>query len=603
MKSDFLNKVNKARQLISPKDQKKLFLLALIQVAVGVLDLLAIGLTSIIGSLAVTGISSRPPISSVSNLLEMLGINNLTFQNQVKVLGLAITTLLVLKSFVSMTITKKSLNFLSLRSAGISSKLIEKLFHQELSFIQSESTQKFAYTVTNGVSAVTVGILGTLLALIADLSLFIILSVGLFVVDPAIAFTCLFIFSALAIYLFLAMHRKAKELGELQAAYEISTDEKIYEGILTYREMYVRNTQEYYVSILKEIRFNLARVQATLSFMPLISKYVVEITIVLGAVSVSAYQFGTKDAIHAVSALAVFLTAGSRIAPAALRIQQSAIQIKSTIGISGPTFELIENLMLSPQSANTDIHVNSVELSEDTVVSLQNVSFKFQDGSHDVFHGINLEVKRGQLVAISGPSGAGKTTLADIILGVKNPTSGYSLIFGKSPQMIYRSHPGFVAYVPQEVKIFEGDFRSNIALGMKVTDFTDDQYWEALLSAQLHEFVSSLPDGLSTKVGSLGARLSGGQKQRLGIARALITKPKLLVLDEATSALDNLTEFELTKSLRELRGNVTIIVIAHRLSTIKDADEIIYLDNQNSFSRGTFEHLVTKIPNFGNTLQ
>ena len=145
MKSDFLIKINKARQLITPKDQKKLLLLALTQVAVGVLDLIAIGLTSIIGSLAVTGISSRPPLSSVSSLLEMLGINNLTFQNQVKVLGLAITTLLVLKSFVSMTITKKSLNFLSLRSAEIGSKLIEKLFHQELSFIQSESTQKFAY--------------------------------------------------------------------------------------------------------------------------------------------------------------------------------------------------------------------------------------------------------------------------------------------------------------------------------------------------------------------------------------------------------------------------------------------------------------------------
>ena len=602
MKSDFLIKINKARQLITPKDQKKLLLLALTQVAVGVLDLIAIGLTSIIGSLAVTGISSRPPLSSVSSLLEMLGINNLTFQNQVKVLGLAITTLLVLKSFVSMTITKKSLNFLSLRSAEIGSKLIEKLFHQELSFIQSESTQKFAYTVTNGVSAVTVGILGTLLALIADLSLFVILSIGLFVVDPAIAFTCLFIFSALAIYLFLAMHRKAKELGELQALFEISTDEKIYEGILTYREMFVRNTQEHYVTILKEIRFNLARVQAALSFMPLISKYVVEIAIVLGAVTVSAYQFGTKDAIHAVSALAVFLTAGSRIAPAALRIQQSAIQIKSTLGISGPTFELIDNLLLSPYSPDANLDENSTVFSEDTLVSLQNVSFKFQDGSRDVFRGINLEVKRGQVVAISGPSGAGKTTLADIILGVKNPTSGKAFIFGKSPQEIYRSYPGFVAYVPQEVRIFDGDFRSNIALGMNISDFTDDQFWEALMNAQLHEFVSSLPEGLSTKVGSLGARLSGGQKQRLGIARALITKPKLLVLDEATSALDNVTEFEITKSLRELRREVTIVVIAHRLSTIKDADEIIYLDNQNVLSRGTYEHLAAEIPNFGENL-
>jgi ABC-type multidrug transport system fused ATPase/permease subunit len=137
---------------------------------------------------------------------------------------------------------------------------------------------------------------------------------------------------------------------------------------------------------------------------------------------------------------------------------------------------------------------------------------------------------------------------------------------------------------------------------MNVSDITDDQYWEALMNAQLHEFVSGLPEGLSTKVGSLGARLSGGQKQRLGIARALITKPKLLVLDEATSALDNVTEFEITKSLRELRGHVTIIVIAHRLSTIKDADEIIYLDNQNVLSRGTFERLVAEIPDFGENL-
>ena len=197
-----------------------------------------------------------------------------------------------------------------------------------------------------------------------------------------------------------------------------------------------------------------------------------------------------------------------------------------------------------------------------------------------------------------GSSGAGKSTLVDLLLGVLLPDNGKITISGKLPSKAIEGSPGAIAYVPQDVAIAIGTVRENIALGFPEEFATDERINNALKIAHLESFVLSLENKADTQVGERGTLLSGGQRQRLGIARALITNPGILVLDEATSAMDGITEREISTAVNSLRGKTSIILIAHRLATVMDADKIIYLESGKVLGIGTFEEVRKKVKNF-----
>jgi ABC-type multidrug transport system fused ATPase/permease subunit len=202
------------------------------------------------------------------------------------------------------------------------------------------------------------------------------------------------------------------------------------------------------------------------------------------------------------------------------------------------------------------------------------------------------------VVAIVGSSGAGKTSLVDVLLGAILPNEGSVTISGEAPADAIKQWPGAIAYVPQNVMVLEGTIRENIALGFPVSEATDELVMSAIVVAQLDQYVRSLPNGLDTYIEEKGTNLSGGQRQRIGIARAMFTKPKLLVLDEATSSLDGQTEAYISDAIQTLKGDVTVITIAHRLSTVKDADAVIYLDKGVIASVGNFDEVRRAVPNF-----
>jgi ABC-type multidrug transport system fused ATPase/permease subunit len=184
------------------------------------------------------------------------------------------------------------------------------------------------------------------------------------------------------------------------------------------------------------------------------------------------------------------------------------------------------------------------------------------------------------------------------MMGVLEPSSGEIMISGMTPNEAINKWPGSIGYVPQDVSIFTGSVKSNVSLGFSEEEVRSEQVRKALGSAMLLEFIQGLEDGLDNSVGEGGTSLSGGQRQRLGIARAMFTDPKLLVLDEATSALDGETELEVSKAIRRLRGNTTIIMIAHRLSTVRDADMVVYMESGKVVSTGTFEEVRSQVPDF-----
>ena len=206
----------------------------------------------------------------------------------------------------------------------------------------------------------------------------------------------------------------------------------------------------------------------------------------------------------------------------------------------------------------------------------------------------------GKSLAVVGSSGAGKTSLVDVLLGILPSNSGVVSISGKPPLEAIATWPGAISYVPQAVTISNGSFRENVGLGFPKELATDELVWTALEVAQLSDYVRQLPRGLDTLVGERGARISGGQRQRLGIARAMFTRPKLLVLDEATSSLDGQTESDITDAIQGLKGSVAVVMIAHRLSTVRNADQVIFMDKGKILARGSFEEVRRAIPDFDN---
>jgi ABC-type multidrug transport system fused ATPase/permease subunit len=592
--------LKRASNLLSKNDKQKVGLVVALQILMGGIDLLAIALISILGSLAVSGISSQQPESRIYSILEFLQLSQLSFQRQAAILAISATLLMILRTVVSVVFTRKIMFFLSRRGAVISADLVRKLLSQTLLFVQGRTSQQTLYALTNGVTSITLGILGTAVAAVSDLSLLLILTAGIFFVDPMIALGMTVVFGLIGYALYRLMHKRAKILGQQQAEYEIESNEKIIEVLGSYREAIVRSRRSYYASEIGELRHKLADTQAELTFMPSISKYVIESTVILGALAISAVQFVLQDASHAVATLAVLIATGSRIAPAALRLQQGAVQLRSTIGVATPTLDLIESL----QNIQNPVEEEEVkDFNHDGFVpdiEVQNVSITYPNREKPAVSNVSLQVAPGEIIAIVGSSGAGKTTLVDSILGVLTPENGSVRISGKHPLQAVRQWPGAVSYVPQDVLIVNGTFRQNIALGFPEGLATDERISTAIKIAQLSDLIQSLPNGVDTFVGERGEKLSGGQRQRLGIARAMFTAPKLLVLDEATSALDGQTEALISDSILKLSGEVTVLVIAHRLSTIKSIDKIAYMDAGRMICLGNFETVRGQVPEFDN---
>jgi len=585
-------------QLFSNKDKLKLFGSLALQIVIGALDLLGIALIGILGALAITGIQSGTPGDRVSRILSLLQIDSYSFQKQTAVIAIFSVSILVFRTVISIMLTRITLRFIARKSAAISSNLMFSVLSQSIEKIQSYSIQSTMYAISNGVTAITLGVIGGLTSLIADLALVTVMTLGLFFIDFQIAVFAIIFFSSIGFSLYKVQQRQARSLGKREAELNIRSNQKIYESIVAFREISTKGATGNYAKEIKDIRFELADTLAQISFLPNISKYIIEASIIIGALLVTAFQFIHYDAKHAVATLAVFVAAASRISPAILRAQQGLISIKNSLGGAESTLKMIQEVGLSPSKS---LEVRSPMFKHGIFqgsLSSNMVSFRYESNNNFKLAGINLEVLPGEFVALVGSSGSGKSTLADIFMGVLSPSEGEVLISGFSPLDATTKYAGAVAYVPQTVEVFPGSITTNISLGYLSETTNFDQIKKVAKLAMLSEYIETLPEGYETNLGDRGVKLSGGQRQRLGIARALYTNPKLIVFDEATSALDGITEQDITDSLMALKGEVTILMIAHRLSSIRKADKVVYVESGKIIAIGTFDEVRNKVSNF-----
>ena len=595
-KESTLTTVRKCFNILSQRDRKRILYITVIQACLSFLDLIGVALIGVLGAIAVNGISSRSAGNRTGKFLSFFHLSDSSIQTQVAVLAAIASVFLIGKTLFTALLSRRIAYFLSAKGANITSEMNKKVLSEDLELITSHSSMSLLYALTTGVQAVTSGIIASVVSAVADISMLFVIIVGLLVVDPIIALMAFLLFGGIGLSLYALQQKRAHKLGLESAKLHVSSSRLLVEEISAFREIFVRNKISYYENAVEVSRKQLSHNIAEMSFLPSISKFVMEIAIVVCMMLIAGLQFIRTDAVHAVATLALFLAASSRFVPAILRIQQSALMIKNSLGSAQPTLELHEKLSNLGGANVENSFVGETNLKN--VIQLENVSFKYRENNNFAIDGMNLSIQSGQFVAFVGPSGAGKSTLVDLLLGLLTPQTGSVSILQNSTRTAIEENPGLIGYVPQSVYLKHGTIAENVALGSAADEIDIEAVERALGQAQLSTFVAGLDLGLHTPVSEEGKTLSGGQKQRLGIARALYTDPQILVLDEATSALDGTTENEIASEILRLRESKTVIVIAHRLSTIRLADVIYYIDKGKIVASGNFEELKSRIPEF-----
>ena len=323
---------------------------------------------------------------------------------------------------------------------------------------------------------------------------------------------------------------------------------------------------------------DVARNYAVMNNMPRVLIETVFIVSMLAFMAV--YISGGGDMTEFATSIAAFAVAAVRVLPSVNRINTYITEIAYT----QPSLDFVyENLqegmktdeMLALRRANSQ----SEKLKLEDKIELNHISFHYPDSEKAIFKDAHMVVPKGKSVGIIGASGAGKSTIVDVLLGLLHAQEGEITCDGVDIFKNYESWLAQVGYIPQAIYLIDESIRDNIAFGIDADKIDDERIWEVLAEAQLKEFVEELPEGLDTTIGDRGVRLSGGQKQRIGIARALYNDPEILVFDEATSALDNDTEAAVMEAVNSFHGRKTMIIIAHRLNTIEKCDMIYKVEN------------------------
>ena len=594
VKSNLVKDLIPVFKVIDKSDKIKLGIVSILQFSLAILDLIGVALIGVIGALSVYGIQSKSPGTRISKLLESTGLNNLTFQSQVMILGIIASLFLIIKTLLSGYLLRRTLIYTSRRGAELSKILFSKIILSKLHIKHKYTHQQLIYNATTSVESLSTGVLGSCVALISDFSLLLLMFIGLIYFNFAISIAVAIAFLILTLIINRFISSTAIRVGKDAYDFAIKANDLLNEFLKTYREAIVRNQEDNYLNNFAKFRSNSAKVAATRQFLPLIPKYIMEISLVFGGIVIVAVQLSLSDVSRAIGTLSIFLAAATRIAPAILRIQQGLSTLKSSLASTKIAIDFLNLPIKRPEITNNNF-ISKEKFNPK--ISLKNVEFKHEN-SKFYLNIEDLDINSGAQVAFVGPSGSGKTTLVDLILGIQNPIKGEILISGIEPKLCFSKYPLAVSYVPQDVEIVNGSVKHNILLGLDENIFSDDQIWKLLEKVKLDSLVSNLPLKLDAQVGESGAKLSGGQRQRLGIARALLTQPAMLVLDEATSALDSETELAITQSLDSLKGDMTILVIAHRLSTVRNSDLIVYLNEGKIEAMGKFDQVKQLVPNF-----
>jgi ABC-type multidrug transport system fused ATPase/permease subunit len=578
------------------KRHKTIFILAIFtQLLINLSDIMAIGLITIIGSLASNYVIGTEPETWIKSLINFFNLTNISIETLI-IYNLSIVVFLfIFKSIFTSLSMLQIMKFISKRQVEISINLINKITSAKYSWLKKQNSQKMIYTATDGVHSLISGVLGNLAILISDITLFAMIVLIIFVINLETA-----IFIAVFFGLVLYVSGKYTQKLSLKFGTRYAETSVVNRNFLTsllnsVREITLTGNQKFFTQNLYEnLQIN-SEARGLSTWVQQLPKSIFEIALVIGAFILLLFQFGNSNFGEALTLILVFLVASGRLIPALMRIQSSIIMIRSHQAGVEMVVSLIDEL--SKENGSDGLDSRQFDLSTAPSIKFNSVSYSFEDGLAPIIHDLSFEIMPGQLVALVGPTGSGKTTLIDLMLGIYTPDSG-SIDFKTEKSILKPNSIRNIAYVPQMPVLIAGTIRENIEFGNTEVDNNDKRLQNVIRNSGLDSVLSKLPMGLETSLDQIGNIISGGELQRISIARALYLNSKFIVLDEATSALDGSMEKNITDYLNSLKKYATIVVVAHRLSSIKTADIIIYLDSGKIKGAGNFLDLQNKLTDF-----
>ena len=382
--------------------------------------------------------------------------------------------------------------------------------------------------------------------------------------------------------------RKLQRWGTERQIQKGSIIQTIQQGLGAVKDVKVLGREDWFINEHQEHQVLDASLLRRINTVQAVPRLWLEVMAMAGLAGLVAIMLATgKDIDAIIPTVGLFAATSFKVLPSINKVVNS----KQTLKVSRSTIETIHHDLDLPISLNS-ITDNSSFQFENVVVDRLN--FKYEQSENLVLADINLKIYSGEAVGFVGQSGSGKSTLIDIMLGLLAPLSGSVVVNGQEVSGIKSDWQKTIGYIPQTIFLMDDSLRRNIAIGIADAEIDEVAIVESLKSAQLEDFVASLPDGIDTVVGERGVRLSGGQRQRIGIARALYHRPSVLVLDEATSSLDTETEHGVMQAVQALQGDKTVIIVAHRLSTVEYCDRLYRLDAGRIVDEGTFDEVMNR---------
>jgi ABC-type multidrug transport system fused ATPase/permease subunit len=443
-------------------------------------------------------------------------------------------------------------------------------------------------------------VLLAVLSVLTDGMMLAAIVVVLYITSPLVTLLTVLLFGLLVFGLQMGLRSTQSRIGEEAAAMSLEAWGFLVPALDGFREARLSSSARIFVDGYREAKIRSAMASRQLAIVSELPRYALEIGFVVAIAGISIVLFTAGSPGQALTVLGVFAAAALRGLPTLNRISANFGLIRS----GQVSLRILQGAVeeLSSDTEHEEVpRAGATSYQGDIVV--KDVTYSYPDSTDPVLSHVSVRIPQNHTVAFVGSSGAGKSTLLDLTLGLLEPTQGSIECGGRSIFDDRASWYSELGVVPQDVFLINDTLAANVAFGAAADDIDRSRVEEVLALARLTDLVRSLPLGLDTVVGERGVRLSGGQRQRIGLARALYRQPSVLVLDEATSALDNVTEREITDTLAQLNGSLTILIVAHRLSTVKNADSIVFLKDGSVEAEGTFGWLRTHSRDFARLVQ
>lgn len=459
----------------------------------------------------------------------------------------------------------------------LSVRIINSYVSSGYSFFLNTSAGDALRGIGGSVSGVYM-ILNQFFRILAEMLTVVCICAYLIMKDAILAGTIIVLALFCVVLTLLIFRKKVKYYGEEQFKYNSIVSQNSLQLFYGIKEVLVMKRVKHFLNEYEDAYVHRQKATVSHTMAAESPAYIIEGTCVVGIiVAVCVRMGGMESAVSYLPQLAAFAMAAFRIMPSLGRISSGFNTCIFYLTAADETYyNILELNKYEKRQAEKNMRIEEAREKRtytfEKNITVEQVTWKYEGGNEDVLEDLNLEIKKGQAVALVGQSGAGKTTLGDVILGLLEPQKGRICIDGTDIRDMGDELGNIIGFVPQSIYLIDGSIRNNIAFGIDERDIDDEKIYMALKKAQLKEFVETLPKGLDTMIGERGVRLSGGQRQRMAIARALYLDPQILVLDEATSALDEETETAVMEAIDALQGEKTLIIIAHRLSTIRNCD-------------------------------